>query len=655
MKLTVRRWGIVVPLLALMLANAHGEEPNRPARPAKGRNRLAKETSPYLLLHAGNPVDWYPWGEEALARARREQKPIFLSIGYSSCHWCHVMERESFLDEEIAEVLNKHFICIKVDREERPDVDAVYMTALHVFNRLTGNGRGGGWPLSMFLTSEAEPFFGGTYFPARDGDRGTRMGFLTLLRRIHELWEQNGDKLRQDGRTLTRYVKQEMEQPRPTVTPFTLNASLLDDVQAALVEQYDAQHGGFGFQDEAPDRPKFPEPSKLFFLAHQSRRARAEGRDATPTLNLLVTTLDHMARGGIRDHLGGGFHRYSVDRFWQIPHFEKMLYDNAQLLTAYAEGYELTERPDFRRVAAEIFDFAQRELRAPEGGYYAALDAESEGEEGRYYAWSQEEVQRLLTAEQWQLCGEIYGLTGPANFEQRWYVPQLAAPLTELATARKLTFTQLDDRLRPCRAALLAARQQRPRPLTDTKILTSWNGLMIRGLADAGRIFRDPQPIAAATSTAEFILTRLRLADGRLARTFSAGEARLAAYLDDYAFLIEGLLALHRATDQPRWLEEADRLQQEQIRLFADDQGGGFFFTSRDHESLLARAKEITDGAEPAGNSVAAGNLLYLARTRQQPAYRDRARATITAAAPLWSVAPASMPRLALAVAELTE
>ncbi len=627
---------------------------SKPAAP-KYRNRLEKETSPYLLLHAHNPVDWYPWGEEALARAKQENKPIFLSIGYSSCHWCHVMERESFLDEEIARLLNKHFVCIKVDREERPDVDAVYMTSLHVFNRLTGNGRGGGWPLSMFLTPEAEPFFGGTYFPARDGDRGARMGFLTLTQRIADIWEKNADKLREDGKTLTRYVKAELEQPRAALKPVTIAPEVLAEVQAALTAQYDERHGGFGFSEEAPDRPKFPEPSKLLFLIENARRARALKLTNTPAERQLVQSLDQMARGGIRDHLGGGFHRYSVDRFWRIPHFEKMLYDNAQLISVYAEAHALTGRADFRRVAEEIIAFAQREMADPAGGFYAALDAESEGEEGRFYRWEAAAVEQSLDPTEWRLFSEIYGLNGPPNFEEQFHVPQLAESLPRLAEARGQTFEQLDARLRPIRLKLLAERDRRPRPLTDTKILASWNGLMIRGLADAGRLLKSPEHTALAARTADFTLRTLRLPDGRLARTATNGQARLAAYLDDYAFVIDGLIALHRATGDNRWLDAADKLQVEQNRLFADSKHGGYFFTANNHESLLARAKEITDGAEPSGNSVAAGNLIYLAATRKNPAYREQAKATVESATMLWTLAPGSMPRLALAAGDLIE
>ncbi len=627
----------------------------KPAAAPKHRNRLAKETSPYLLLHAHNPVDWYPWGEEALTRAKKENKLIFLSIGYSSCHWCHVMERESFLDEEIAALLNKHFVCVKVDREERPDVDAVYMASLHVFNRLTGNGRGGGWPLSMFLTPEAEPFFGGTYFPARDGDRGARMGFLTLVQRVADIWEKNAEKLREDGKTLTRYVKAELEQPRAALKPVAIAPELLAEVQSALTAQYDERHGGFGFAEEAPDRPKFPEPSKLLFLLENARRARSLKLAGTPAERQLIHTLDQMARGGIRDHLGGGFHRYSVDRFWRIPHFEKMLYDNAQLLSVYAEAYALTGRADFRRVAEEIIAFSRREMADPAGGFYAALDAESEGEEGRFYRWEAADIEKRLEPAQWQLFRDVYGLNAPPNFEETFHVPQLAESLARVAESRGETFEQLDDRLRPIREKLLAERNRRARPLTDTKILTSWNGLMIRGLADAGRLLKAPEYTELAARTADFTLRNLRLPDGRLARTATQGQARLAAYLDDYAFLIDGLLALHRATGDNRWLDESDKLQTEQNRLFADTKHGGFFFTANDHESLLARAKEITDGAEPSGNSVAACNLVYLAAARKNPAYRAQAKGTVESATMLWTLAPGSMPRLALAAGELVE
>ncbi|MEE3218688.1 MAG: DUF255 domain-containing protein, partial [Planctomycetota bacterium] len=354
-----------------------GAAKSEPAKRGKAKqvrhkpNHLAKETSPYLLLHAHNPVDWYPWNEESLAKAKKENKIIFLSIGYSSCHWCHVMERESFMDEEIAAVLNKHFVCIKVDREERPDVDKIYMTALQVFNQLSRSGRGGGWPLSMFLTPVGQPFFGGTYFPARDGDRGVATGFMTLLTRVQEVWKRDPDSIRKDGATLTRFTKLDLEGGQ-LPGDLKIDKKLLAAAQDQLGAQYDPKYGGFGFNPAVAQRPKFPEPSNLLFLIDRVKKTGSKEAKA-----MLVGTLERMALGGIRDHLGGGFHRYSVDRFWRIPHFEKMLYDNGQLATVYTEAYLLTRREDFRRVLEEMLRFVLREMTSPEGGFYSALDAES--------------------------------------------------------------------------------------------------------------------------------------------------------------------------------------------------------------------------------------------------------------------------------------
>lgn len=642
-------------------ANQAAKKPaDKPAAPAtttreKPRaNRLARETSPYLLLHAHNPVDWYPWSEEALAKAKRENKLIFLSIGYSSCHWCHVMERESFLDEEIAAVLNKNFICIKVDREERPDVDTVYMTSLQVFHRLSRSGRGGGWPLSMFLTPDAEPFFGGTYFPARDGDRGANVGFLTMVRRIGEVWSDNAEKIREDARTISKYTKLELEQARPPALA-AITSDLLEGVRKGLSEMHDDRYGGFSFNEGNPDRPKFPEPSNLLFLIDRLRRQVDDAETREQLQTALLLTLDRMAWGGIRDHLGGGFHRYSVDRFWRIPHFEKMLYDNGQLASVYAAAYELTKREDYARVVRETLNFVLRELRDPKGGFYSALDAESEGDEGKFYRWEKKQLTELLSPAEWQRFAAIYGVSGPPNFEDEYYVPQLEQSLADHARASSLSETTLERELAPIRSKLLSARNRRPRPLTDTKILTSWNGLMIRGLADAGRVLKDEQYLTAAREAAQFVLDKLRTPDGRLQRTFGAGQAKLNAYLDDYAFLVDGLIALHQATGERVWLQAADELTARQIELFWDDKQGGFFFTSNDHESLLARAKDVTDGAEPAGNSVAASNLVYLARVLPREEYRERARRTMETASLLWMTAPSAVPRLALAVASYLE
>ncbi|MFT5525682.1 MAG: hypothetical protein ACI9HK_003652 [Pirellulaceae bacterium] len=608
-------------------------------------NRLAQETSPYLLLHKHNPVDWFPWGEEALAKAKKENKVIFLSIGYSSCHWCHVMERESFMDDEIAKFMNENFVCVKVDREERPDIDNIYMTSLHVYNQITGSGRGGGWPLSMFLTPDAKPFFGGTYFPARDGDRGVGTGFLTLLNRVEEVWTESHDRVKQDADALVGVVQQELTAKYGLDTPLPSDA-ILSEVLAELTEQYDPSFGGFGFSAENPRRPKFPEPSNVYFLLHLYQQQ--EKKDET-ALAMATATLDHMARGGLRDHLGGGFHRYTVDRFWHIPHFEKMLYDNGQLAVVYSQGYNITKSEEYRRVLIEMNEFVLREMLSPEGGFYSALDAESEGEEGKFYRWNKADVEKILSPEEFKRFAAVYQLDKEPNFEEHYYFPQFPKRLDELAKEMNSTPAKLDDEMKPLRAKLMLIRDTRERPLTDTKILTSWNGLMIRGLADSGAALKEPRFIKAAESAADFVLSNLRQEDGRLWRTYGQGKAKLNAYLVDYAFLTDGLLALHRATGEQRWLDEAEKLTAKQIELFWDAEEGGFFFTSDDHESLLARAKNPIDGAQPSGISVSAENLVRLAKATGNKDYLARAEKTIRSVGALMTRAPAAIPRMAVA------
>jgi hypothetical protein len=656
--IAARLWATAIVLL-ISGGLAHGVEPPAPAAKPKHTNRLAKETSPYLLQHAHNPVDWYPWGEEALAKAKKEGKLIFLSIGYSSCHWCHVMERESFMDEEIAALLNKHFVSIKVDREERPDIDSIYMTSLYTYHRLAGTGRGGGWPLSMFLTPEGEPFFGGTYFPARDGDRGAATGFLTILQRVQEIWKERPDQIRQDAKVVVQFAKTELEGARRSVLT-EINEELYTAVLTALAEQFDPQHGGFGYVPEQPQRPKFPEPSNLVYLTdfvrrHTDSADEACRSQAAKARRMLVTTLEKMSLGGIRDHIGGGFHRYSTDRFWRIPHFEKMLYDNGQLASVYAEAHALTRRADFAQITREICDFVLAELTNERGGFYTALDADSEGEEGKFYRWEKTEVARLLSAEELELFGRVYGLAGEPNFEEEFYVPQLERPLAEIAAGLKTTEAALEARLAPIRQKLLAARAKRVRPLTDTKILTADNGLMIGGLADAGRILREPRYVAAAEKAAGFVLENLRTREGRLLRTYSGGKAKLNAYLNDYAYLAGGLVALYQATGDKKWLTAADEITARQIELFADDANGGYFFTSIDHETLFARAKDPADGASPAGSSVAAGNLLFLARELKKPDYLKQAEGAIRSVAAYLENSPTTAPRMATAIPALLQ
>jgi uncharacterized protein YyaL (SSP411 family) len=641
-----RARSLALLMMAVLVGALHAQPPRDEDAPKpKHTNLLARETSPYLLQHAHNPVDWRPWSPESLAKAKAEDKLIFLSIGYSSCHWCHVMERETFEDEEIAAWLNERFVCIKVDREERPDIDSIYMTSLQVYNAATGAGGGGGWPLSMFLTPDARPFFGGTYFPARDGDREGIPGFFTIAKKIHEVWEKEPEKIRRDGETLTRMLKSHMESAPALLTP--LDEKLVAAVQEELAEQIDPKYGGFGYDRLNPFQPKFPEPSNLFFLLARARDDSVEESARQQAREMLVTTLDRMARGGIRDHLGGGFHRYSVDRFWRIPHFEKMLYDNGQLASVYTEAYLLTGREDFRRVSEELLEFVFRELTSPEGAFYAALDADSEGEEGKFYRWEIEEVKKLLSPQEYELFAAVYGQEGEPNFEEEYYVPQLSQPLAETAEARNVSEAELEARLAPIRKKLLDARNGRIRPMTDTKVLAAWNGLMIRGFADAGRILKNDRYTDAARRAARFVLDRMQTNEGRLLSTYGQGEAKLNAYLDDYAFLGDGLIALHQATGEEEWLEAADRLTQKQIDLFLDE-SGGFYFTSDDHESLLARGKNPADGALPAGASVSVGNLLYLSKQLDKPEYLDIARQAARSTAANFERSPALAPRMAL-------
>jgi uncharacterized protein YyaL (SSP411 family) len=638
---------LVLPLLVVLAGLApRGLAEDQPAH----TNRLAKETSPYLLLHAHNPVDWYPWGPEALERAQREKKLIFLSIGYSSCYWCHVMERESFMNSEIAKKLNENFVCIKVDREERPDIDEIYMQALHAYLQLVGSKQGGGWPLSMFLTPDGKPLMGGTYFPPHDKDG--MLGFSTVLDRVTEAWQADPAKWQKTGDALANYVNESLKQ-QPILRVVKLDERLFGGVTDALAAQFDAEYGGFGFNPDNPKQAKFPEPPNLRLLLETVRRGRAGKVDqaqADAATRMLSLTLSKVAEGGIRDHIGGGFHRYSTDRYWRVPHFEKMLYDNGQLLRVYALAYEQDPREEYRLAAEEIVAFVNRELRDAGGAYYSALDAETEGREGHYYVWERREVEQVLTPGEFEFVASIYGFDGEPNFDGQ-YIPLLKLPLAEIANSRGLSERELDDKLKPIRQKLLDARSKRQRPLTDTKILTGWNGLMIAGLAEAGRVLKQPQYTEAAAKAADFLLTNLQDAEGQLLRAYAGGEAKIPGYLDDYAFLIDGLLALHRTSGQQKWLDAAARLMDQQIELFADQQTGGFFYTSGRHEELFARSKVQLDGVTPAGNSVSAANLLYLAGVLKKPEYAEFAHGCLRTTSPLLDEHPAAVPQLAVALA----
>ena len=617
---TIRQYRILIALIWLTLSSTwsvllEAAPPKMAKSDEHGRtkaNRLADQTSPYLLMHAYNPVDWYPWGVEAFEKAKTDNKPIFLSIGYSSCYWCHVMERESFMDQEIANFLNAHFVCIKVDREERPDVDDIYMTAIQLLTQR------GGWPLTVFMTPEGLPFLGGTYFPARQGDRGPRIGFLELITSIAKIWKEKPEPIEEQARRLTAAVAQVVREQQDAGQQAPENKQV-ERVQQAMATQFDEMYGGFGQPPFPAQQPKFPSPPELLYLA--DRFEREQDPEAKKMLSI---TLDQMASGGIRDHVGGGFHRYSVDRFWKIPHFEKMLYDNAQLASVYAEAYALTGKPTYRRVAEELLDFTLREMQSDEGGFYSAIDAETDAEEGKFYRWTLAELKSALSEDAFALLASIYSFSGEPNFNHdghAYYVLQLSDTLEKLASERKLTPEQLEQKTTASLEKLLTVRSAKKRPITDTKILTAWNGLMIRGLADAGRIFHENRYLEQAIACANFVLKKLQQEDGRLSRTYREGQASLNAYLVDYAFLIDGLISLHRATGDPHWLHTASRLTDKQIQLFWDAQDGGFFFTSGDHETLIARAKKQTDSVLPSGNSLSALNLIYLAQQLPEKDY----------------------------------
>ena len=600
-------------------------------------NRLANETSPYLLLHAHNPVDWYPWGPEAFARAKAENKPVFLSVGYSSCYWCHVMERESFVDAEIARALNAGFVCMKVDREERPDVDQVYMAALQAM------GPGGGWPMSLFLTPDGRPFFGGTYFPPRDRDGSS--GFLTLVNEVAKAWTKQHAEIDKTANEVTELVRKRLK-VASNERKLPLDGTAAAEGLKQLAEQFDAEHGGFGFNPNNPRRPKFPEPVNLLFLLERYRDG-VKTNEPTDPLKMVLLTLDRMARGGIRDQLAGGYHRYSTDRYWLVPHFEKMLYDNAQLASVHLLAFELTQDPRWRDEAEATFGFIERQMTAPEGGFYSALDAETKGEEGAYYVWTRNQVKAALAGvPHADLFTQVYGLGGEPNFEGDRYVLHETRTRAEQSSAAKITAAELETKLGPMRSRLLAVRDKRPAPLCDDKVLTGWNGLMIAAYADGYRVLKAAKYREAAEKAATFLLEKLRLPDGRLLRTFRADKAKLPGYLEDYAFLTYGLLKLHTATGDARWLAAARSLADRMIADFEDREEGGFFFTADGHESLLARAKDPFDNALPGGNSIAILDLMELYRETGDVSYRDHAGKALEALSSVISRAPGAVPMI---------
>ena len=582
-------------------------------------NRLANETSPYLLQHAHNPVDWYPWGEEALQKARQEDKPILLSVGYSACHWCHVMERESFENEAIAALMNSHFVSIKVDREERPDIDAIYMQAVQAITQ------SGGWPMTVFLMPDGRPFYGGTYFPPRDRHYGqqTMPGFPRVLMSMAESYTKNRAAVEEQANQIAEYLKQSSGRPfriKGTNPAGELPLELLGTASQALAADFDAAHGGFG------SAPKFPNTMTLELLLriHLHRLAREIAVPAKRSeLTMVEESLQHMAHGGIYDQLGGGFHRYSVDAEWLVPHFEKMLYDNALLSRLYLHAYVVTNKPEYSRIVEETLDYVVREMTAPHGGFYSTQDADSEGEEGKFFIWTPEEIEAALLPEDATLFMHYYDVTKRGNFEGKniLHVEQEAETVAE---QNDVSLETLQSALKRSREMLFKVREQRVKPGRDEKILTSWNGLMLRSFAEAARYLSRPDYLQVAKRNAEFLLNELHR-DGRLLRTYKDGRAHLNGYLEDYAFLTDGLLALYEASFEPRWFGEARRLMDEAITLFADEQNGGFFDTGSDHEALISRPKDIMDNATPAGNSVAVDVLLRLAAFTGDTAYRQRA------------------------------
>ena len=551
----------------------------------RSANRLARETSPYLLQHAHNPVDWFPWGEEALAKAREEDKPIFLSIGYSACHWCHVMERESFEDEEIAALMNDRFVSIKVDREERPDLDGIYMDAVQAMN-----GQGG-WPLSAFLTPGGQPFFAGTYFPPVPAHG--MPAFRQVLEGIAQTWRERHDELMAQAGNVTLMIARAAD-IRPSDDPLTVG--IAETAVETLGRSLDPMWGGFG------GAPKFPQPMTLEFLLRQTLRG-------TPgVMDMLVLTLDHMADGGMYDHVGGGFARYSTDTAWHVPHFEKMLYDNAQLLQLYTRTWQVSGNERYAEVARETADYLLREMQHPEGGFWSSQDADSEGVEGKFYAWSWDELVALVG----EPVATCFGASSGGNWEGA-NVLWRPVKIPDVAARLGLDTDELAARFAQARQILFDAREARVRPGTDDKVLAAWNGMAIRALAEAGRAFAEPAYTRAAVRSAEFVLRELRDEQGRLRRSWRAGAVGGLGFADDHALMAAACLTLYETTYEPRWFEEARRLADDLIARFHDPANGGFFQTASDAEALVVRPKELYDNATPSGNSVAAEVLQRLA------------------------------------------
>ncbi|NPD88321.1 MAG: thioredoxin domain-containing protein [Asgard group archaeon] len=572
-------------------------------------NHLINEKSPYLLQHAHNPVDWYPWKDETFEKAKKENKPIFLSIGYATCHWCHVMERESFENEQVAKILNDNFVSIKVDREERSDVDSIYMT---VCQMMTG---GGGWPLTIIMTPEKKPFFAGTYFP-KSGQFG-RPGLIDILNQVAELWENSRDEVLTSATDITTHLQKNTDNIPTSYDAEEFIARAFD----IFDNRFDKVFGGFG------NAPKFPSPHNLLFLLRYWKRAGDE-----IALNMVEKTLQKLRQGGIWDHIGYGFHRYSTDREWLVPHFEKMLYDQAMLTIAYTEAYQATKNPIYKDTAEKILKYVMRDMTSPEGGFYSAEDADSEGVEGKFYVWTQEEIKKLLDKEDADLFIKFSGISQEGNFFEEASKEKTSDniihtknTLTDLAEELKLPETELESRMENIRELLFEYRKKRIHPLKDDKILTDWNGLMIVAFAKAARVLGNEDYLVSAAKASEFILSEMKNKEGKLLHRFREGDKSITANLDDYAFMIWGLLELYETTFEAKYLKESLVLSKIIMEYFWDESKGGFYFTPEYGEELLIREKTIYDGAIPSGNSVSMYVLLKLGRLTSNPTYEENA------------------------------
>ncbi len=575
----------------------------------KHTNKLIHETSPYLLQHAHNPVNWYPWGEDALKLASKQNKPIFLSIGYSACHWCHVMEKESFENEDVAHILNEHFISIKVDREERPDIDDIYMSAVQLMTQH------GGWPLSVWLTPDLKPFFGGTYFPP--DDRWGRMGFKNVLKRIRELWEDKRDEIINSAAEITTHLHSLNE---VKTSQLEIDPKIWEQAYSEANSNFDSQYCGFG------NAPKFPQPTELSFLM---RYYFHTGNNHA--LKMAESTLQAMMHGGIHDQLGGGFHRYSTDRQWLVPHFEKMLYDNALLTIAYLEAYQLTGNQSYAETAAGILNYVLREMAAPHGGYYSSQDADSEGEEGRFFVWTKQEIESLLDESQAKLFCDIYGVSEAGNWEGI-NILNKRRNTDVVAQEYNISSEELQAQLGQAKKILLKERERRIPPETDDKILTAWNSLMISAMCKGFQVLGNKKFLESAEKSIQFILHNL-YQNGRLLRSYRANQGRFDAYLSDYAFLTAALLDLYETTFNSDYLNQAFSLNEHMIDKFWDKSGHGFYFTAHNHEKLLLRTRKINDSAVPAGNSIAIGNLVRISVFTGSEQYREMAMRAVTVSA----------------------